>query len=313
MQPVSPVLVLLTLGIAVENVAAQQIDTNQPGDLLFTVQKAPLMDGRKTRETLPAGMPLRVREIRGEWVLTANGKSGWVHRSSLATPSQAIEHFTQRIEKSPEDVAAYVIRGVIHNKTGKHQQAIADFTAAIRLRPKLRAAYVNRAVAWKNKGEYDIALKDYNHALWLDPERALTYHNRAHLWLLNGEYRRAMDDLKQAIRLSPNSFAAYNALAWIEATCPDERFRDGEKAVEHARTACRLCNNGHWYCLGTLAAAYAEAGDFKNAVRWEKKSLQGAPKDKRAELQQRLNLFQAGHAYHAREAATSLPTTTASR
>ena len=55
------------------------------------------------------------------------------------------------------------------------------------------------------------------------------------------------------------------------ATCPDDKYRDGKKAVENASKAYQLDDGKHWHCLGTLAAAYAESGDFEKAKEWEAK------------------------------------------
>lgn len=278
--------------------AAGRAPAQKSGEMMFVVKRAELRDGGKVLATIHPGAPVRVRQVRGDWLLVANGKCGWIRREALAPARQAIAAFTARIRQSPKDEAAYVVRGVIRNSIGETDGAIADFSAAIQLDPKDRSAYANRAIAWRKKGEYEIALKDYNHAIWLDPTRALTYHNRAHVWLHLKNYGKAESDLKQAIRLEPTAFDGYNTLAWLQATCPEAKFRDGKRAVKNARTACRLCRNGHWYCLGTLAAAYAEAGDFQKAVRWEQKTIERAPVKERAQLRKLLQAFESGHAFH---------------
>jgi hypothetical protein len=83
-----------------------------------------------------------------------------------------------------------------------------------------------------------------------------------------------MDDCRTAIQLDTNSAAAYNNLAWMMAVAPDEKFRDGTKAVEYASRACDLTGWKEPYCLGTLAAAYAESGVYEKAVDWQTKSLE---------------------------------------
>ena len=83
------------------------------------------------------------------------------------------------------------------------------------------------------------------------------------------------------------------------ATCPDASLRDGKKAVEMSQKACQL-EGEKWFCLGTLAAAYAEAGDFESAAKYETQAIGiGGMSDKeRAEAEQQLTLYQERKPFH---------------
>ena len=84
----------------------------------------------------------------------------------------------------------------------------------------------------------------------------------------------------------------------ILAVCPDEHFRDGEKAIEHATRACELTQWREMICLNTLAAAYAEVGKFDKAVEFENKALEMATKDAdKKRYHDRLRLYQSGKPY----------------
>ena len=101
-----------------------------------------------------------------------------------------------------------------------------------------------------------------------------------------------MGDFNEAIRLDPRNGFAHNNRAWLWATCPAGKYRDGKKAVESAGKACEL---GEWknaYQVDTLAAAYAEAGDFETAVKWQLKAnaLYSDAKD-RENAEARLKLY----------------------
>jgi hypothetical protein len=90
----------------------------------------------------------------------------------------------------------------------------------------------------------------------------------------------------------------YNQRAWIWATCPEARFRDGKKAVESATRACELADWKEPDVLSTLAAASAESGDFDSAVKWQEKAqgLYWDADDKEQGLA-RLILYQAKKPY----------------
>jgi len=85
---------------------------------------------------------------------------------------------------------------------------------------------------------------------------------------------------------------AFNDLAWLLATCPEESLRDGRRAVELATRSCELTEWKGAGTLGTLAAAYAETGDFDKAVEWQEKAIKlyTSEGDKK-EWSERLNLY----------------------
>jgi tetratricopeptide (TPR) repeat protein len=109
---------------------------------------------------------------------------------------------------------------------------------------------------------------------------------------------KAIADYTEAIDIRPKSPLPYNNRAWIWATCPDKKYRDGKKAVESATTACNLTEWHDPEYMDTLAAAYAEASDFASAVKWQTKAneLRKDPED-RARGQARLKLYQEKKPY----------------
>jgi len=116
------------------------------------------------------------------------------------------------------------------------------------------------------------------------------------------EYIKAIDDLEMAIQFDPNHALAYNNLAWLQATCPEAEIRDPPEAVQNATEACKLTNWKEWMYLDTLAAAYALAGDFEKAVKWQKKAIDLLTENDRSKWQNifesQLKLYQSGKRYH---------------
>ena len=199
-----------------------------------------------------------------------------------------------------EDAKDYINRGNAWRDQGEHDKAITAFTEAIRLAPHEAAAYFNRGLAWSGKHEYDKAIADYDEALRLNPSFYQVYVNRGIAWGKKGEYGKAIADYSQTPLIKPMDTYAYNGLAWLYATCPDEKYRNGQKAVENATKAYQSDGGQHWYFLGTLAAAYAQNGDFAKAVEWQAKAIevaaadQSVPAKDKADAASRLELYKQG-------------------
>ena len=126
------------------------------------------------------------------------------------------------------------------------------------------------------------------------------YYNRAETKMSGGKLAEAISDYEVAVRVDPGYALAFNDLAWLRATCLVAEFRDGAKAVEQATKACELTNFKKAHYVGTLAAAYAETGDFKSAVKWQKKAIDLLTEEEeqlRADFEERLKLYQSGKPY----------------
>lgn len=196
-----------------------------------------------------------------------------------------------------------------------YKKAIVEFTKAIDLDPDHRESYHSRSFCRGFLGEYDAAVADANEAIRLRPD-AGSYNNRGFLWKNKGEYAKALADYSEAIRLETAEYkktvwssgrsVAHQYLmnrAWLLATCPDEKYRDREKAIEDATKSCELSEWKDGGSIATLAAIYAESDDFAEAIKWLKKSMElppgkGYDATKHAEAQKKMmKAFRAGTTY----------------
>jgi tetratricopeptide (TPR) repeat protein len=260
-------------------------------------------------------------------------------RSYKHQEDQAIADFTEAIRLDPQYAAAYVRRAFAWRKKGQFDKALADCNEALRINPSFVAGRTGRALVWMSGKQYGLAISECGDAIRLDPNFAAGYATRASAWQLKQDYTKAIADYNEAIRLNPKSAqwfasrgAAYAATeddeqaladfdaairldaknyvaltfrAWLTATCADARYRDAKKALKDAKKACELTDWKDGNPVGALAAAYAENGDFLNAVKWQKKAIELLPENQkqyRAGLQMRLNLYQAQQPYHEKHA-----------
>jgi cell division septation protein DedD/Flp pilus assembly protein TadD len=176
----------------------------------------------------------------------------------------AVDDCTQALSINPQSEKSFNNRGFARIFQEDYDGAVTDINRAIDINPRYVDAYCNRGLAWLRKGHYEKAIEDCTAALRINPRSSKALYNRGYALDKMGAPGRALLDYAQALTINPDYTEIFNNLAWILATCPDHRYRDGRRAVAFAKRAVdRSPVIGH---LDTLAAAYAEAGRFEEAV-----------------------------------------------
>ena len=153
-------------------------------------------------------------------------------------------------------------------------------------------AHINLGFALRDKGDVEGAIACYREAIRLDPKSVSAHVDLGYALSGQGDVEGAIGCYREALRLDVKYANAHNNLAWILATGPNG-VRDGKLAVEHATRACELSAWKDPVWIDTLAAAYAEAGDFDKAMEYQKKAL-SFPKLAKAHAEdgrKRLELF----------------------
>ncbi len=182
-------------------------------------------------------------------------------------------------------------------KHGDVAGAKRDLDAALHADPTFWPALYVRAQIFAGQGKYDLAVQDCNEALRQYPgfiEAALL---RARINSHLGKYAEASKEFNYLVSIHPRSVTLARALsdrAWFQATCSNASFRNGRQAIKDAKAACSIMVWKDEDMLDTLAAAYAETGDFDSAARYAAQALaiKGiAPVDSKR-IQQHLTLFQ---------------------
>ena len=147
---------------------------------------------------------------------------------------------------------------------------------ALTIDPRHPDAYAALASMFMMQGKTDKALKTLDQAVEIDPPvRTLTAIGLSCYW--HGQIRQSTRRSGRSFKVAPDSARALRERAWILATCPDAKIRNGEQAVMSAAKACELTEWKDVHCLTTLAAACSESGDFDGAVKWQQKAIDLLP------------------------------------
>lgn len=212
---------------------------------------------------------------------------------------KSIRDSTEAIRLNPNDADFYNNRGLSYQSIGKLDKALADYNKAIHLAPKQLENYCARADILENIGQLDKASADYDQVTRLNPRNAPGYVFRGYAHFAKGNYKAAALDFEQAVRFSPRDYDALVSLAWFQATCPEDSLRNGKEALEQALRACELSQWKHSNGVDTLAAAYAEVGDFDRAVKYQTQAInmKGVYALRRKEMQERLELYRQRQPY----------------
>ena len=209
----------------------------------------------------------------GDSISMVNSRSATLNSRGVAWENKkvydkALADYEEAIRLDPKYPDPRINRRNVWFALKAWDKLIADCDNAIQQSPKDAALFNWRGVGWESKKEYDKALADYEEAIRLDPKYQLPRSNRRDVWGKRGEYDKVVADLEAMLAEGTPTAETYISFAWLRATCPDEKYRIGKKAVEFATKACELSEWKDSTYIGTLAAAYAEAGEFDKALEY---------------------------------------------
>ncbi|MFO0791230.1 MAG: tetratricopeptide repeat protein [Pirellulales bacterium] len=211
----------------------------------------------------------------------------------------ALRDFNRVIELNPGLAVAYRNRAELLAALGRMEEAIADYDQAIASLPDDAALLRSRAHAHQRVGDFASAAVDINQALQIAPNDPDTITLRGNLAAEQGRFEKAGEDFERALAIDANWAEALRSLAWLRATCPDQRFRDAEKALEAAQHAAKLAPTEDYRMLDTLAAANACGKHFDKAVELQKRAVETAPRDLSTPLAERLAMYERNQSYVA--------------
>jgi tetratricopeptide (TPR) repeat protein len=238
--------------------------------------------------------------------------------------AEAVADIDKAIDLNPNDAGQLLIRAQCNLILENVDAAETDANAALELNPELVFGYYLRSAILAQKKEFAAAIEDVQilvkndpqNPIWLlqlaqmyqldesprkaitaidlalksDPENWQAYRSRGDCRLAIGEHVKAIEDYQTALDVLDEDDAQrsglLNNLAWVLATSPEDEIRDGKRSIELGKEACELTEFSEAHILSTLAAGYAESGDFENAIKYAEKAVELGKDEESEQLEQ---------------------------
>lgn len=249
-------------------------------------------------------------EIANAWILRAQANL------SNEKNEDAVSDCSRALDLEPRNFAALQLRSSAFYASEKYEEALKDVEKVLSFQNNNAGAINLRAMIYAAMEKYDPAIEDmqiladnfpddprfktmlgmfynasdrpgkaieiYDELLAEDPGNAPVLRGRGDAYLSKGDHKSAIADYETALKLAEDDDGVLNNLAWVLATSPIDELRNGSRAVELAVKAAELTEYKEAHILSTLAASYAETGDFENAVKWSEKSIELATPGRQA-------------------------------
>jgi tetratricopeptide (TPR) repeat protein len=242
----------------------------------------------------------KVLEIQPSHIKANNNLGVALMRSGR--PDEAIAYCQKAIDLNPDYAEAHYNLGAVFGMLSRLEEAVEQYRKAIQLKPDYADAHGNLANVLAAQGRLEEAIPEYRRTLELVPDSAQAHFRFGQALQGQRNFEAAIQEYQKALDLAPQHLSAHLGLAWLLATCPEASLRNGQKAVELAQQAERLGGGESPQILDTLAAAYAEAGQFGEAVETARQAL-SLPATKNNQplaeaIESRLKLYEANAPYH---------------
>jgi tetratricopeptide (TPR) repeat protein len=221
---------------------------------------------------------------------------------------KALEQLTKALELAPDNFATLIIRAGVYYELKQTDKALEDVEHALRVQPQRVEPHLMRAEILAASGRMKEAIDQLEKLLELAPDQVHVLSQLGTFYIIDGQPRKAVEMFTKVLEQDPDNVSAQrfradaylnlgehdkaiadfehvlpeydedqsvlNNYAWVLATSPDDELRNGKRALELATKAAELTDHQTPHVLSTLAAAYAETGDFENAKKWSTKSIE---------------------------------------
>ena len=220
----------------------------------------------------------------------------------LGKTEQAVEKWIEAIRLNPDDAESHFNLGEALVNQDKFDEAVKHFNEALRIKPRWPDVRYNLGNIYYSQGRSDLSVKQYAEALRFQSDFLEARLGLARSFIKMGKTKAAVENYYQILKREPERIEVLNDLAWILAVTEDADVRNPADSVKFAQKVCDLTKYTQPEKLDTLAAAYAAAGNFTQAVSTAEKAIELAEADGKKELahqiHSRLELYKANKPYH---------------
>jgi protein O-mannosyl-transferase len=192
----------------------------------------------------------------------------------IGKPDEAAVYFAKALELDPKYAVGYSDLGNMYLQKGQIDPAIQYMQKALEMEPDMPITYYNLGNAYAEEKRLDLAIRYWEKAIEIQPDYPMPHNNLGNAFLIGGQTAKAVEQWKLALQYMPNLTTAQVNLAWVLATCPDPSLRDGPGAIALAERAYQLSGGRNPVALRSLAAGFAENGQYADAIAAAQQALQ---------------------------------------
>lgn len=218
---------------------------------------------------------------------------------------EAADYYGRLIRMNPNLFTPHRYLGNVLALQGKPDQAIEQYRMALRIRPDDAETHVVLGMLLMQKNQSEGATKEFLESSRLQPTNAIANYQLALIYQGRKETQKAIEYYQKTLQAQPDLIEGLNNLAWLLAANHDPALRNGTEAVTLAERACKLSEYKTPVLIGTLAAAYAEAGRYADAVQTAETArdlaMAAGQKETADRNNELLQFYRAGRAYHEAE------------
>jgi Flp pilus assembly protein TadD len=229
----------------------------------------------------------RALELKPDFAKVHNNLGSALH--AMGRDAEAIVHLRTATELNPGVAECHYNLANALAKLGQYEEMEAEYQKALELKPGYVQAHNNLGAALLVRGRLDEGIGEFEAALKTKPDYTEARNNLGFAQLQRQEILKALAGRRELLRARSDDITLLNETAWVLATNPNASIRNGAEAVELAGRAAQLSGGREPAVLDTLAAAYAEAGRFSEAVQTARKAMELATRQNNRPLAESIN------------------------